>query len=212
MKEYRAVLLRVCRFCTGSIWKAKVNPLKIEFSEQTFRSALILIPRSVQFPNGRLRRLLVDPQPLTFTANHRSALLQSQVAFLRTKPQLLHWVRSQIGRVVEDHIIRPCAYVKEEDLLRTSGALSHLGIDLSAYCGRGYDCINSAFHFAPYPQYSCPVEIKKRSSGFDYQILKRTNPARATILCMEHDPKFTPPEVVDIIELRSLHAFLVEAS
>ena len=195
--------------------RAKGEPIKIEFEEQTYGSALILIPRSIQFPGGRSRRLAVDPQPLTFTANHRSALLQEQVAFLREKPPLFRWVRDQIGRVVENHVSRPCPHVKEEDLLRTSGALSHLGIHLSAYCGKGYDCLNSVFEFEPYPRYTCAIEIKKRSSGFDYQmkqILKRVNPARATILCMQHDPNYTPPRVVDIIELRSLHAFLSETA
>jgi hypothetical protein len=102
--------------------------------------------------------------------------------------------------------------VKEEDLLRTSGALNHLGIRLSAYCGKGYDCLDSTFEFSPYPEYRCAVEIKKISSGFNYQILKRTHPARATVLCMRHDAMFTPPEVVDVLELRALHKYLLECA
>ena len=87
--------------------KCKGEPLTIEFSEQTFRPALILIPQSIQFPGGRTRRLLVDRQPLTFTANHRSTLLQAQVTSLRARPPLLRWVRDQVGRVVEDHVVHP---------------------------------------------------------------------------------------------------------
>lgn len=188
------------------------EPIRIDFIERTYRSAFILIPRSIQFSGGRRRALPVDMQPLTFTASHRSAVLQRQIAALREKPSLFRWVREQIGRVMEDHLPEPCPYVKEEDLLRVSGALSHLGIHLSAYCGKGYDCLKSTFEFGPYPRYTCPVEIKKVSSGFNYQLLRKTNPARATVLCMQHDPLFTPPEVVDVLELRSLHAFLAEGA
>lgn len=189
------------------------EPYHIEFLEHVYQQAFLFIPARIQFSlNGRPRNLPVDPQPLTFTMNHRSALIQTQVNSLRKTPDVLKWVSHQIGRVIHDHLAAPCPYIKEEDLLRASGALSHLGIDLSAYCGKGYDCLTSTFTLGGYPTYSCAVEIKKVSSGFNYQILKHTNPARAAVLCMEHNPSFTPPAVVDVIELQALHKSLAESA
>jgi hypothetical protein len=66
----------------------------------------------------------------------------------------------------------------------------------------------SKFRFLEFPVYRCPVEIKKRSLNFDYQILKKTLPERAAILCLEHDELFIPPEAVDVIELKALQDFL----
>ena len=180
------------------------EPYRVDFIERTYKSAFLLIPTKVQFPGGRQKSLPVDLQPLTFTSNHQSRLLQRQIMGLRERPVALQWVTGQIARVVEDHVVHPQPHVKEEDLLRAGGALSYLGIQLSAYRGKGYDCADTVFHCAPYPPYRCAVEIKKVSSGFDYQILKKTHPARATVLCMTHDVGFTPPEVVDVIELSSL--------
>ena len=189
------------------------EPDRIDFFFRNYKRAFILVPRRIAFAGGRGRgrSLHVDPQPLTFTDYHRSELIQKQALSLRQKPQTLRWVIEQLDRVVHDHVEDPCPHLKEEDLLRTSGALSHLGIALSAYCGKGYDCINSIFTFSPFPAYKCAVEIKKVSSGFNYQILKRTNPERATVLCMTHKPAFVPPDVVDVLELRSLLAFLKSA-
>ena len=86
--------------------------------------------------------------------------------------------------------------------------MNKLGIQLDAYRKKGYDCFESEFQFLEFPAYRCPVEIKKRSAGFDYQILKRTSPERATVLCLEHDEAFVPPDAVDVIELKALQGFL----
>ena len=72
--------------------------------------------------------------------------------------------------------------VHEADLLRTAGALSVLGVDLSLYLVKGYDCPKSQFSFSGFPTYPCPVEIKKCSSGFDYQIMRYTELPRAVVL------------------------------
>jgi hypothetical protein len=58
-----------------------------------------------------------------------------------------------------------------------------------------------------FPIYPCPVEIKKRSSGFDYQIMRYTELPRAVVLCLEHD-LVNPPDHVDILELSALADYL----
>jgi hypothetical protein len=98
-------------------------------------------------------------------------------------------------------------HVHEADLLRAAGALSLLGLDLSLYLTKGYDCPESCFSFANLPSYPCPVEIKKRSSGFDYQIIRYTKLPRAVVLCVEHD-LVNPPDHVDVVELSTLAEYL----
>lgn len=95
----------------------------------------------------------------------------------------------------------------EADLLRAAGALSVFGLNLSLYLTKGYDCPKSQFSFSGFPIYPCPVEIKKRSSGFDYQIMRYTELPRAVVLCLEHD-LVNPPDHVDILELSALADYL----
>ena len=95
-------------------------------------------------------------------------------------------------------------YVREEDLLRASGPLSVLGVELGPYKGRGFDC-QGVFRFLNYETYTVPIEIKKESSGFEYQ-QKKYSPeelSRAVILCMRNDLVNVPPNV-DIIQLETL--------
>jgi len=95
----------------------------------------------------------------------------------------------------------------EADLLRAGGALSLLGLELGPYLGQGYDCATSQFQFGKWPIYPCPVEIKKRSQGFTYQVTRYTKLPRATVLCMKHD-LVNPPEHIDFVELPTLGAYL----
>ncbi|MGO8765196.1 MAG: hypothetical protein ACLQSR_08700 [Limisphaerales bacterium] len=95
----------------------------------------------------------------------------------------------------------------EADLLRTAGALSILGVDLGLYLTKGYDCPKSEFKFSGFPPYPCPVEVKKRSSRFDYQIMRYTKLPRAVVLCIEHDLK-NAPDHVDVLELSALADYL----
>ena len=53
----------------------------------------------------------------------------------------------------------------------------------------------------------CPVEIKKRSRDFRYQMRKYDPLPRAVVLCMDHDI-LNPPAHIDFIELRELGKFL----
>ncbi len=54
-----------------------------------------------------------------------------------------------------------------------------------------------------FPDYPCPVELKKRSSGFGYQIRSYPRLPRVVVLCLDHDSVHTH-EHVDVIEVRHL--------
>jgi len=188
---------------------------KLDFRERMYHSsvtgknAFLFFPERIAFRGMSSKKLLLYPQPLTFTGHHRSPLIADHLdGIAQTDREITSWVREQIGRVLRDHLQRQIPYTGEEDLLRVSGALARLGIQLDAYRRKGYDCFESEFSLLDFPSYVCPVEIKKRSSGFDYQILKKTSPERAIVLCLQHDPGFVPPDLVDIIELKALHQHL----
>ena len=91
----------------------------------------------------------------------------------------------------------------EADLLRASGALARLGVDLGPYLTSGYDCHDSHFQFETYPRYACPVEIKKSSRGFKYQIERYKPLPRVVVLCVKHDLTSLPDDV-DFVELLTL--------
>lgn len=182
---------------------------RIYHSVITGKNAFLFFPERIEFTGNRHKNLPLYSQPLTFTSNHRSPLLTSHLERLaQGDSECMVWCRKQIGRLLRDHIEKPVPFVGEEDLLRVSGALSKLGIQLDAYRKKGYDCFQSEFTLLGFPSYICPVEIKKRSSGFNYQILKKTSPERAAVLCLRHDPSFFPQDLVDVIELKALHNYL----
>lgn len=169
----------------------------------------ILIPTSVTL-RKKVRTIKLEkyPSPLSFHHDHQGKLWREQISALRqTAPDDFQWVTEQVRRVVADHSDAAAQFIKEEDLLRTAGALSLLGLDLSAYVGKGYDCPKSAFQFGSLPPYPCPVEIKKRSADFDYQVTNYADLPRAVVLCMRHD-YVNPPEHVDILELTTLAEYL----
>ena len=179
-------------------------------SRTTGRTALILLPEAIQLQGRRMKQLALDFQPLTFTQNHRSTLITDHLDQVKKARKAdAAWAGRQIEQVLEDHLARGVAHVGEEDILRASGGLSKLGIHLAAYSRKGYDCSGSRFQMLDYPPYTCSVEIKKVSARFDYQILTRTSPERAAVLCLQHDPKFTPPAVVDVLDLQAIHEHLV---
>lgn len=169
----------------------------------------ILVPTSVTL-RGKTRTITLEKIhfPLSFHKDHHSKLWKKQIAALGERaPDDLKWAARQLQRVVADHSDAAAQYIKEEDLLRTAGALSLLGLDLSAYVGKGYDCPKSEFRFGALPAYSCPVEVKKRSANFDYQVTRYAELPRAVVLCMNHD-FVNPPEHVDILELTFLTKYL----
>jgi hypothetical protein len=165
----------------------------------------ILIPTAVKYrANSREKSLEKYHFPLSYHKDHQSKLWRTQISSLHeNEPIALKWVTSQLKRVVADHAVAGPQFIKEEDLLRTAGALSVMGLNLSAYLGKGYDCPNSEFKFKDLPTYICPVEVKKRSANFDYQVTRYLDLPRAVILCMHHD-FVNLPEHVDVLELTTL--------
>jgi hypothetical protein len=134
----------------------------------------ILIPTSVRL-RGKSRDMVLEKYhfPLSFHKDHQGKLWRNQIHSLRkSSPDDIKWVTKQLQRVVGDHSDASAQFIKEEDLLRTAGALSLLGLDLSAYVGKGYDCPRSQFQFDDLPPYLCPVEVKKRSADFNYQVTR----------------------------------------
>ena len=121
-------------------------------------------------------------------------------------PDALALELREIGEV-DEHGHVDTQNVHEADLLRTAGALSVLGLDLSLYLCKGYDCPLSTFRFRDLPPYTCPVEIKKRSTHFTYQITKYSKLPRAVVLCIKHD-LVNPPDHIDVLELSTLSEYL----
>ncbi|MCL5269842.1 MAG: hypothetical protein M1457_04645 [bacterium] len=169
----------------------------------------ILVPTSVKMRNMKRAKVLEKVgYPLSFHRDYQSKLWRRQIeARRRESASDVKWAASQINRVVTEHANKDAKHILESDLLRTAGALSLLGIEVSAYLGKGYDCAESQFAFLNLPVYPCPIEIKKRSSGFTYQVAKYTNLPRAVVLCMEHNYP-NAPEHIDIIELPTLADYL----
>jgi hypothetical protein len=169
----------------------------------------ILIPTAVLL-RGKNRLTVLEKYhfPLSFHKDHQGKPWKNQIAALRqSSPEDVKWAAKQLQGVVADHSDAAARFIKEEDLLRTAGALSILGLDLSAYVGQGYDCPKSQFRFDHLPSYLCPVEVKKRSEDFDYQVRKYAELPRAVVLCMHHD-YVNPPEHVDFLELTALAKYV----
>ena len=144
--------------------------------------------------------------PLSFNDKKQSSLWRRQLAHDRDmQPEIFRWSLEEICRVANAHAKNAgFRYVKEEDLLRASGPLKVLGVELGPYVGKGFDC-KGVFRFLDYEPYEAPIEIKKASSGFGYQ-QKKYSPqelSRAVILCVRNDLLNVPPNV-DIIQLETL--------
>lgn len=169
----------------------------------------ILIPTMV-YMRQRKRPIVLEKihAPLSFNHDYQSKLWRKKIEAMRSESESdVDWAAGQISRVVESYRDGVTKNILEADLLRTSGALSLLGMELGPYLGKGYDCAESCFQFGRYPVYPCPVEIKKRSSGFNYQITRYSKLPRATLLCVIHD-KPDIPDQIDVIELPVLASYL----
>ncbi len=169
----------------------------------------ILVPVSVLMRgSARPKTLEKVAAPLAFHGDYQSKFWKKQIAARRAQcAEHVSWAGAQIRRVVGEHSGVSPRNVHEADLLRTAGALSVLGVDLSLYLTKGYDCPKSVFRFSGFPEYICPVEVKKRSSGFDYQIVKYAELPRAVVLCLQHD-LVNAPEHIDVLELSALAEYL----
>ncbi|MEK7677624.1 MAG: hypothetical protein AAB676_17485 [Verrucomicrobiota bacterium] len=169
----------------------------------------ILIPTAVTMRGAKRPKTLEKVTfPLSFHRDYQSKLWKRQIEAIRHEAaDDVSWAGSQLRRIVADHRNVDARHVHEADLLRAAGALSLLGFDLSLYLTKGYDCPRSCFNFFNLPPYRCPVEIKKRSSRFDYQMTRYTELPRAVVLCVEHD-LVNPPDYVDVVELAALAEYL----
>jgi hypothetical protein len=171
----------------------------------------ILIPTAVLMRGAKRPQTLEKAiWPLSFHHDHQSKLWRNQIAARRVAaPDDVGWAGCQLRHIVTEHHQEAAHNIHEADLLRTAGALSLLGLDLSVYLTKGYDCPQSQFSFAGLPSYPCPVEIKKHSARFDYQIMRYTSLPRVVVLCVEHDLP-NPPDHVDVVELAALAEYLVK--
>jgi hypothetical protein len=176
--------------------------IEVTFDKQ---SRFILVPLEVKW-RGRSRREVLPTVslPLSFNSQHQSDLWKRQIAECRkSKPDALDWAASQFKRFVQQHADPKTVHVGEEDLLRLAGALDHLGLKLGPYLQKGFDCPESSFRFLQFPEYACPVEIKKRSQGIAYQVKHYPRLPRAVVFCLDHDVVH-PPEHVDVLEITAL--------
>jgi len=178
------------------------------------KSRFILVPTEVHWRKRILTErslpqiLPSTKEPLSFHAHFQSELWKKQIEHAqKVNPDAVAWTVSQFKHFVQHYSQPKLKLVSEADLLRLAGAFDHLGLKLGPYLLKGYDCLTSSFRFADYPEYACPVEIKKRASGFTYQIKNYPTLPRAVVLCLDHDIRH-PHEHIDFIEVRSLARFL----
>lgn len=148
-------------------------------------------------------------KPLTFTKSYRSPFwLKQMAAMAKEIPWLISWCKEEFQRISRDHS-RPTwlEHIQETDILRASGPLKHLGVSLGGFVGKGYDCLTD-FTFGNYPTYTIPVELKRNSDGFKYQMQKygKDELSRAVLLCATKGRKEIPSHI-DIIELEALANF-----
>jgi hypothetical protein len=169
----------------------------------------ILAPTRAKL-RGKKREIEIEKPDCPLSFNHRikSTLWRRQIES-RQKQQRdeFSWIASEMSRIVSDHLSGKIPNILESDLLRAGGALSRLGLKLGPYVGRSYDCDPSRFRFLNLLPYECPVEIKKRSRGFEYQMLRYKPLPRAVVICIKHD-LVNVPDHIDIIELAELSNYL----
>ncbi len=180
--------------------------LDLEIRDDVF----YLTPLSFKYANKpKTKEIPRIDRPLTFTSVYASPFWVEQLVYTnKKKPGIVSWALDEICRIVKDH--RPATrlpHIQEPDLLRASGPLRHLGVSLGGYVGKGYDCVTD-FQFQGLPAYSVPVEIKRDSTGFQYQQKKygKDELSRAVVLCAIHKHK-QMPQHIDVIELEALCAY-----
>jgi hypothetical protein len=166
-----------------------------------------LTPVSYKYAGAPKTKTIQQPEfPLSFNDKKQSELWRRQLEHVRqTREEMWRWSLEEICRVAQAHgQDAAIPNVMEQDLLRASGPLKVLGLQLGPYVGKGYDC-EDIFRFLEYEAYRVPVEIKKKSSGFEYQQRKYAPEelSRAVILCVRHDMPNVPPNV-DVIQLETL--------
>jgi hypothetical protein len=171
----------------------EIDIIDDDFYITPFKCKLVKSKREI--PLKRIDR------PLTFTSDYVSRFWKNHLQYLISQNrELIEWSFKEICRVVSAHKEK-VPHIQEQDLLRASGPLKHLGVALGPYVGRGYDCL-SEIKFLDYPVYKVPIEIKRYSKKYKYQMEKygKDELSRAIILCAIHDLENTHKNV-DVIEL-----------
>jgi len=169
--------------------KFYVTPVKYKYADQSR-------PGDIERPEF----------PLSFNDEKQSKLWRKQLKYVKeAHPEMWRWSLDEICRVAAAHGKgSEVTHLDEKDLLRASGPLKVLGVELGPYLKKGYDC-QSRFQFLDYEAYDVPIEIKKDSSDFKYQ-QKKYSPeqlSRVAILCVSHDLVNVPANV-DVVELAAL--------
>jgi len=185
------------------------NIERIVFEDTLDDVALVISPSQIKFFGTKtLKRIDRQRQPLTFTQNHRSKLLQEQFKHgLDLCRTCRCWFISQIVELVKQHG-QGKKKVLEVDILRASGVLHRLGINLGVYTSRPVDCPDATFTFGSLTPYPCPVEIEERSSGFLDSHHDAHRKSRVVVVCMEHDSPQVLSGYTDVIELRSVSRWI----
>jgi hypothetical protein len=191
------------RLSTGDFERIDVN---IEIRDRAF----YVTPTACKYANSSKTITITPiPHPLTFTKGYRSPFWLQQMAMVTKKiPWLLPWCIDEFKRIAKDHCKQSwLAHIQETDILRASGPLRHLGMALGGFVGKGYDCLTT-FNFSNFPTYTIPVELKRNSDGFSYQMEKygKNELSRAILLCATQGRKEIPSHI-DIIELEALASF-----
>lgn len=191
------------RLSTGDFERIDVS---IEIRDRAF----YVTPTSCKYAKpSKTISLSPIPHPLTFTKGYRSPFWLRQMALVTKRiPWLLPWCIDEFKRISKDHS-KPSwlDHIQETDILRASGPLKHLGMALGGFVGKGYDCLTT-FNFGNFPTYTIPVELKRNSDGFSYQMEKygKNELSRAILLCATQGRKEIPSHI-DIIELEALASF-----
>src|SRR5438094_5382163 len=182
---------------------------RIDVEIDTLDEEFYLIPVGYKYAVQSRRAVIKRPEfPLSFTDDKQSQLWRKQLRHVKDRhPEMWRWSLHEICRVAAAHTKGSgVANVDEKDLLRASGPLSVMGVELGPYVKTGYDC-EGKFQFLDFEPYDVPVEIKKASSDFKYQ-QKRYSPeqlSRVVILCVKHNLVNVPPNV-DVVELQALYS------
>jgi hypothetical protein len=180
---------------------------RINIEIQVLDDKFYLTPVGYNFEKDAPIQAIPRPEfPLSYNNRRQSDLWKRQLAHVqKAHPEMWRWSIGEICRVAQAHAKNAgYANVAEQDLLRASGPLKILGVELGPYRVRGLDC-EGIFQFLTYEPYKVSVEIKKASKDFEYQQRKYAPEelSRAVILCMHHDLVNVPPNV-DVIQLETL--------
>jgi hypothetical protein len=180
---------------------------RIDIEIQVLDDKFYLTPVGYNYKREAPIQAIPRPEfPLSYNNRRQSDLWKRQLTHIqKTQPEMWRWSIGEICRVAQAHAKNAgYANVAEQDLLRASGPLKILGVELGHYKVRGFDC-EAVFQFLNYEPYKVSVEIKKASRDFEYQQRKYAPEelSRAVILCMQHDLVNVPPNV-DIIQLETL--------